>query len=147
MNARRPAAAHFQIFAPRETAPVRWRLLSGNNRELGRGVAEYLDAATCHIAIKELVAGLDELKPEIRRSHVHRWTWELRQHGEPIASSSHLFDRQIRCTQGLSQFLLAALHAVVNADVMVSASRRWVMSPGSDRTAAPIVRRGRSAAP
>lgn len=121
----RTHGAHFQLFSTRLSAPVHWRLLSGNNREAARGAVEYVDADVCRVAIKQMLANLDEFQSRIRRIGTNQWRWELVYPDGPVAASGHGFDRQIRCEQAIRRFLLAAPDAHIGAMVMVSASRRW----------------------
>lgn len=114
-----------QLFARTPVEPVRWRLLSSNNREIGRGVDSYPDAEGCRIAVKNLQAGLDELEGVVRRADSHAWAWQLVADGRPVAVSSHGYDRQIRCARGLAQFMDELQDAVIAAEVMTSHARRW----------------------
>lgn len=117
--------AHIQLFTSANDAPVRWRLLSGNNREIGRGVAEFADGETCRLALKHLQNGISDLEPSIRRVAACHWSWELLAGTEPAVRSAHPFPRQIRCEQGLAQFLLHVAGADVGRGVLVSGARRW----------------------
>jgi hypothetical protein len=49
----------FQLYALGRDGSVNWRLLGGNNRDLGRGVDPYPDAESCRLGIKNLLARLD----------------------------------------------------------------------------------------
>ena len=117
--------AHIQLFASTYNSPLRWRLLSGNNREIGRGVAEFADAEACRLAVKHLQNGIDLLESSVRRAASSEWTWELTASGEPAVRSGHPFARQIRCEQGLLQFLHQVVDAEVGRNVLVSGARRW----------------------
>jgi hypothetical protein len=131
------ARAHVQLFANTPSSPVRWRLLSGNNREIGRSVDEFADAETCRLAIKDLQNALDELTSSVRRTVSNEWTWELTRGTAPVAvSGPRGFDRMIRCKQGLSSFLLLVPDADIGTTSMVSHARRWE-SPSAGRASRP----------
>jgi len=118
------SGAHFQIFGVSLRSPLRWRLLSGNNREIGRSVAEFPDTNTCSAAVEALQAGIDDLEGVMRRVG-HEWTWQLLDSGVPVVMSGHNYDRRIRCERALTLFVQRAGHAPTTANVMLSAARRW----------------------
>ena len=121
-----PAGGHIQLFAADAGAPVRWRLLSGNNRDLGRGVAAHPDVESCVLAVKEMQARLTLLTPRVRRLTTGGWAWDLLDGTTPVASCGKRFDRSIRCEQGLDYFVTRLANATVRGPLMLSASRRWV---------------------
>jgi hypothetical protein len=117
-------AGHIQLFARTSTSPVQWRLLSGNNREFGRGVEEFPDAETCRIAVKELQQDAANLEPRICRVRSSRWAWELLDEGRVVVFGRSV-DRLIRCEQALAQAPLQLATAVIGTGVMFSGARRW----------------------
>lgn len=121
----RTYAGQIQLYAATAAAPVRWRLLSGNNREVGRGAGEYRDAETCRLAVKELQSGVGDLEPVVRRATTTTWTWQVVRSDELIALSGRSFDRLIRCEQSLTHFLSRLADAELGETVMVSQARRW----------------------
>ena len=125
MSSQTQSGAHFQLFAANESAEIRWRLLSGNNRDLGRGAITYPDAASCLVGIKEVLASLDDLEPSIRR-HDHLWRWALHLNDAIVVTGGHAYDRQVRCKQALDHFRNEAPDARPAEAVMLSASRRWI---------------------
>ncbi|MDP9118630.1 MAG: hypothetical protein M3O28_15460 [Actinomycetota bacterium] len=119
-------AERVQLFSAAPSGPVRWRVLSGNNRELGRGLGLFVDAEKCRIAVKELQVSMTALVPRIRPVSPNEWVWELRRDGVPVAAAGHAFDRLIRCERGLSQFVDRFADAPIAAALMISDARRWV---------------------
>jgi hypothetical protein len=119
------AGCHVQLFASTLNAPVRWRLLSGNNREIGRGAESFSDAETCRIAVKDLQATVEELESTIRRDVGHVWIWQLGLGDRLVATSAHSFDRMIRCDRGLAQFRDEMRIAAIGTGLMISQTRRW----------------------
>src|SRR3954470_3472108 len=87
---------HIQLFAQDESSPVRWRLLSGNNRELGRGTEEFPDRESCCLSIKQLQAVRAELERTVQRTSSSSWIWLVALQGEVVAASGHRYDRLIR---------------------------------------------------
>ncbi|HJQ44585.1 MAG TPA: hypothetical protein VJ831_15955 [Jatrophihabitantaceae bacterium] len=114
-----------QLFALTYHSPVRWRLLSGNNREVARSVAEYRDRESCLLAIKQARETVTMFVPVVRRNEQGRWTWELQVDGDPVVHSPQGFVRQIRCEQGLGHFLATVSVAEISAATLVSHARRW----------------------
>lgn len=117
---------HVQLFATTSDGPVRWRLLSGNNRELGRGLGLFGDPEECRVAVKDLQCELGQLMSRIRPAPVNQWVWELRRAGVPVAASGHSFDRLVRCERGLAQFTERMADAPIAQSLMISEARRWM---------------------
>lgn len=114
-----------QLFASTPTAEVRWRLLSGNNREIGRGAESFADQESCRVAIKDLQTTVDVLVPAVRRESGHAWVWQLTIGDRVVAASAHGYDRLIRCERAMTQFRLELRAAPVGEHVMISQTRRW----------------------
>jgi hypothetical protein len=121
----RLAGTYFQIFAASASAPLRWRVLSGNNRELGRSFETYPDAETCRRAIGDLRSVVDMLLPQVRREGRDRWIWELYRDGAVLVVAAHPFDRQVRCRNAVDQFLVGVRGAPVADSVLLTAARRF----------------------
>jgi hypothetical protein len=120
------AQAHFQLFAADDRSDIRWRLLSANNRELGRGCEAYGTAENCLLAIKHLIGQLDELVPSIRRREGNLWQWSLVIASVPIVIGGHPYDRQVRSQEAASRFLRDARDARVGERISLTGARRWV---------------------
>jgi hypothetical protein len=119
------AGCHILRYATTPDAPVRWRLLSANNREIGRGLVDYPDAESSCIAIKELQRDVAILEPRIKRVEPNRWVWEVYQGRVLVAMAGRTFDRLIRCEQSVERFVGQLGDATVTATVVYTATRRW----------------------
>jgi hypothetical protein len=126
MSERAASAAHFQLFALDGKTDIRWRLLSANNRELGRGYSIHPNPQECLAAIGVLLDLLDDLVAFSRRRESNLWQWTLFCDHLPIAMSSHGYDRQIRSQEAANRFLTQAGSARIGATVIDSGARRWV---------------------
>lgn len=135
----RVAHSHVQLFAQDESAPVRWRLLGGNNRELGRGAVMYEDRESCCMGVKHLQSIAAELDQSVQRTGSSTWVWQLSLEGALIASSGHRYDRLIRCRQGLTHFVAEFATCEIGPGLMLSQARRW----SSASTRAVVEPRGR----
>ncbi len=122
----RPAPAHFQLYATDLGGPVNWRLLSRNNRDLGRSVAPFADEDACLAAIADLIQRIGEHQVVVRPDGSHRWAWRLRDRTTDalVAVAGHPFDRQVRCQQGWVQFYDATHHATISPGLLVIGARR-----------------------
>ncbi|MDT4932789.1 MAG: hypothetical protein QOK11_681 [Pseudonocardiales bacterium] len=129
-TALQPRGGHIQLFAAIGVGQVQWRLLSGNNREIGRGAQVFADAESCRIAVKELQARFHETETFVRRAGGHSWTWQVSLAGKPVAAAAHNYDRLIRCERGLAQFVAQVAVAGVGPVLMLSQARRWRTSVG-----------------
>jgi hypothetical protein len=125
--------AHFQLFATTASSPIKWRLLSGNNRELGRAVDTYTDAESCLVAVKQFVEGIDELAGLVRRRDGGGWGWWLASETGIVVTCGRSYDRQIRCEQALLNFRVLAAGADTSTGLVVTASRRWAHSSQGTR--------------
>ncbi|UQX88408.1 hypothetical protein M6D93_00025 [Jatrophihabitans telluris] len=121
---RTTGGAHFQIYATAPGAPVGWRLLSANNRDLGRGGDTFADFTECRTALLTILARIDGLEPLIRPGRPNRWLWGLREHGRIVVSSGHHYDRIVRCEQARRQFIDLARNAAMPSELTLTAARR-----------------------
>ncbi|MGX7677996.1 hypothetical protein ACSMXN_03770 [Jatrophihabitans sp. DSM 45814] len=115
---------HFQVYAASESSVVGWRLLSGNNRDLGRGPELYADVDGCRQAILDLLDHLDECRGSVRPAAQNRWAWTLKVDGIVRAVSGHNYDRQLRCEQARLQFVNYARSAPIDGFLTRTAARR-----------------------
>ena len=121
----RASRSHIQLYAFDDQSPVRWRVLSGNNRELGRGSGEFADRESCVLGIKHLQNVITQLDVGIRRAPTGAtWVWELSLGGVSVANSGHSYDRLIRCRQSFAHFVAQLIVCEVRGGLMLTHSRR-----------------------
>jgi hypothetical protein len=96
---------HVQIYSRGPMSPVRWRLVGGNNRDMGRGAREYPDEQSCLVGIKEITANLSSMVCSLVSMPGNRWGWRLSLDGTVMVTSGHSFDRRRRCEDGCARFL------------------------------------------
>ncbi len=118
--------AHFQLFAWDGKTDIRWRVLSANNRELGRSYSAVRTAEECLAEIAVMVAALAELVTITRRREENLWQWTLLSGNRPVAMGGHAYDRQIRSQEAASRFRSQAASARVSDAIAHSGARRWV---------------------
>jgi hypothetical protein len=103
------AGLYFQTYAPTgRRGSVRWRLLSGNNRDMGRGALDYPDLESCVLGLKEIVHRIDALEKKIMPAGDNRWQWQMLLDDEVVAVSGHAFDRRVRCEMSSTRFMQLA---------------------------------------
>jgi hypothetical protein len=88
---------------------VSWRLLGGNNRELGRSAKVFAALEACHLAALDLQLRVTAATPELRsEASTGRWTWQLRLDSEPVAIAGRSYLRLRECQYNLAQFIAFA---------------------------------------
>jgi hypothetical protein len=82
---------------------VAWRILAANNRSMARSAKLYESLSTCLDAAKLLSeqGASGSITFESRGS---RWCWTLLVAGEPLAVSTHEYQRRIECVRAARQF-------------------------------------------
>ncbi len=104
---------HVHLYSSPTSGGVRWRVLGGNNRELGRGLLAYPDAEACRAGLTQTIADLPTLVPAVIRVDHSHWGWRLRAGSLDIVGSGHPFDRRPRCEEACQRFVEMAPHASV----------------------------------
>jgi len=107
------ATARFQFANPVRPAggaiPVRaaaWRLIGGNNRDLGCSPADFENVETSRQAVLRLKARITEAVPMITIDpHSSEWTWRLEIDGQVAARSARGYLRHRECLYNVSHFL------------------------------------------
>lgn len=88
---------------------VSWRLLGGNNRELGRSAQVFAALDDCEQAALDVQRRVADATPELRAEPgTGRWTWQLRLDGEPVAVAGRAYLRLRECHYNLAQFVAFA---------------------------------------
>jgi len=91
-----------------EPAWTAWRLLSRNNRELGRSPGTFLSAQACVAAVERLRAVASDASRILSvDDRDGRWCWRLTADGVPVAVSSRSYHRQRECVYSLDHFMAA----------------------------------------
>jgi hypothetical protein len=96
-----------------------WRLLSPNNRQLGRSADVFNDLASCVRAVELLLVGLDDAEPLVtRRKAPVRWTWRVLEGNRVVAMSGRSFEAERQAIRTLDKFLGTAVLASVVPEIM-----------------------------
>jgi hypothetical protein len=121
----RVAAARFEIYVvTRRTAggiePVAegatWRLLSNNNRDLGRAATIFSDVDSCAAAVDRLRRLSDRATAASMRDGRADWTWRVHVDQVPVAVSSRRYHRRVQAEYACTVFLgLVPAAEVMNA--------------------------------
>lgn len=114
--------------APAHTM-IAWRLLSGNNRDLGRAATWFPDEQSCAAAIlllRERVGGAERIAERVNRM---AWHWQVRTEGFVLARSSRAYPRQIQTEASCAMFVDLASVAPVVAGIRPVRSRMPVRCP------------------
>jgi hypothetical protein len=95
---------------------VAWRLLGGNNHELGRSIPAYSSLSAAIDAVQVLQLRLDEATTSLAPSTVtSRWGWRMLLVDSPIAASGRWYQREREARYNLDQFIAAAPDAHIVA--------------------------------
>ena len=88
---------------------VAWRLLGGNNHELGRSIPAYASLSAAIEAVQNLQLRLDEATSSLAPSTVtSRWGWRMLLGETAVAASGRWYQREREARYNLEQFTLAA---------------------------------------
>jgi hypothetical protein len=95
-----------QTQIPHSSTWCAWRLLSTNNRELGRSYTTFSDPAECAESVALLRTRIDDADAAIVAGlRTGLWHWEVSVNALQIAISPRSFTRQRECEHNLEQFL------------------------------------------
>ena len=97
------ASARYQFFT-RSPRAVEWRLISANNRELGRCTEPFLDLSTCTLAVERLRDGIDSADELVMQDPAGGWRWRLTFQDQSVAMSCRAYLRRVECNATLIQF-------------------------------------------
>jgi hypothetical protein len=96
--------------------PARWRLVSGNNRLLGRSAEVFDDIDLARAAAERLQAALPLADPiVVRLTSPARWVWSLVLDGGVCAVSGRGYEMERVALHSLDLFLAGAALAPVGA--------------------------------
>lgn len=114
-----------QLYATAPGGQLQWRLLSGNNREVGRSALDYPDEQTCRAAVLEVQHELHTLDGSVRRMPSNLWVWQLAKRDTVVATSGRDYDRMVRAQDSMDAFLRGLRNAPIAPSILVSSARRW----------------------
>lgn len=90
----------------RGPVPIRWRLIAGNRRDIGRSAQLFADVEAGLAAVAALREGLhratSRLELELEST---RWRWQLLVDEEVVAASTRAYARRVECQISLQQFV------------------------------------------
>ena len=114
---------------PHPDAVLGWRLIGGNNRELGRSPVPFRNAAICLLTIDRLRAGCSRLVPVVQAGVDGRgWRWATLLDGSALAISGRAYPRARECRYAVQRFLAAVPRATRISEVTV---RHWPAAQAS----------------
>lgn len=98
---------------------VCWRLLSPNNRQLGRSADVFDDLPACVRAVELFLLGLDDAEPLVtRHTSPVRWTWRVLEGNRVVAMSARSFESERQAIRTLDNFLASAVLASAVPELM-----------------------------
>jgi hypothetical protein len=96
-----------------------WRLLSPNNRQLGRSADVFDDLPTCFLAVEQFLLGLADAEPLVTRHNAPvRWIWRVLEGNHVVAMSGRSFEAERQAIRTLNNFLASAALASPVPEVM-----------------------------
>ncbi|WP_029291454.1 hypothetical protein [Cellulomonas sp. HZM] len=110
--------ATFQVYRFSDDEHYWWRLVSPHGRGVARMPRGARSVQAVRDAVRDVVAGLDELTPVLRLTDTYRWQWSLHAPGGiPVARGIGDQDRRVRCEQACRTFVAMAAAAAVDGSV------------------------------
>ena len=102
-----------------------WRLLGGNNRELGRSPVWYPDVDSCREAVRSLKREIGGVTSAITAAARPggAWSWRLAVSGTPVAVAGRHYHRQRECAYNLNHFVAAVPDAMIADEHCVTGRR------------------------
>lgn len=107
------SAARFEIYLVRHQTPgtiesadgATWRLLSNNNRDLGRAATVFEDVDGCLVAVEHLRRNAGLAAPMSLRAGRADWTWRVQIDQVPVAVSSRRYQRRVQAEYACGVFV------------------------------------------
>ena len=113
------------------TPAICWRLLSPNNRQLGRSADVFDDLPACARAVELFLMGLADAEPLVTRHAAPvRWTWRVLEGNHVVAMGGRSFESERLAIRTLDNFLASAVLAPVVPELVGLAAMR--PDPGPD---------------
>ncbi len=109
--------SRFQVFHLGD-ARLRWRLVAGNNKVLGKGSREHGDVPSVRAELEQVRAAAREGATGLHRT-AQGWTWSLVAAAETLATSSRAFQRRTEAELSATRFCTLAHGADVQSVVAV----------------------------
>ncbi len=98
-----------RLLGPVGSGLVGWRLLGGNNRELGRSATVYPNAEAAATSVARVKRQAAEATSRFTLDRASgTWSWSLDLNGEVVAISGRGFRRERECRYNLEQFRIGA---------------------------------------
>ncbi len=132
----------FQVLfrpASRRMAPVAgraggdrysWRLITANNRDLGRGVASFVSYQLARRAVEQLRLAVRRLvQHSTNDPATGRWGWRFDLDGVPVAASGRWYERDHDARLGAARFLALIPDAELTEGVVTRSDRRAPVRP------------------
>jgi uncharacterized protein YegP (UPF0339 family) len=98
------ASGRFEVYQPR-VGHVAWRLLSNNNRDLGRAPAAFATEPECLAAIAALRREAAGAPRVVYRADRGMWSWRLRAQNTEVAVSPRLYQRHLQAEAACALFV------------------------------------------
>lgn len=98
------ASGRFEVYQAR-AGHVAWRLLSNNNRDLGRAAGTFGTEPECLAAIAYLRRHVAEATGTVYRADPGNWSWRLRHEDVDLATSARLYQRHLQATAVCALFV------------------------------------------
>lgn len=108
------AAARFGFLHSRSDHSIGWRLLTTNNRDLGRASSGFPDRESCRAAASWLKHNVAELRVTLVRSGATSWRWRMLAGDIVVAVASRDYQRRIQAEQAAA----VVLQLIPNADLV-----------------------------
>lgn len=119
---------------------VMWRLLSGNNRELGRSASVFPGLDEAIEAVGRTRATLHHLQSRVvQEAGPSLWSWIVLLDEGPVARSARTYQRLRECHYSLSGFMDALPSAVVLTDPSRVVRQRRVHPAAVEPVVAPLM--------
>jgi hypothetical protein len=115
---------------PATETRVAWRLVGGNNHELGRSHEGFDGLESCVAAVRRVQARIDDLTSVIISSDdATQRGWQLWLDDEIVAVSARWYRRERECEYNLAQFLACAPIAGITEVLGGQPPRRELLRP------------------